>query len=540
MTGGTWLILTLLMPLAMLASCLFRPMRAAMPVLLPIAPLPGLIAALVVPDGASQAVPQLFGLTLQMDEPAALLLGASSLLWMLAGFSATDFLRGRSDAPRFCAWWLLTLAGSLGIFIAADLISFYLLFTIVSLAAYGLVVFDGSGQAQRAGVVYVAAALLGEAFLLFAFVILAEASPGHSLLIADAVKGLAAAPWGNAAIAALILGFGLKTGLVPLHVWMPLTYAAAPIPAAAVLSGAASKAGIIGLIRFLPVDSVPAGWGQALLLAGAFSAFYGVLIGITQRDPRSVLAYSSVSQLGLLAAVLGAGLAAGSGGVAIAIAFYCVHHILAKGGLFLAIGAVEQRAARRIGIILIPAAIVALGFGGLPLTGGALAKLAIKPILTGGFAGAVGILSAIASSVLMVHFILQLRSREPKAGQGAGNARSVGVWLAAAVATAALPWALFQSATSIPLAYPFTTAALWEAAWPVLTGCVMALVLFARGPLPIRIPEGDVLHPFERLVVPLAARSGDGMEWFEARLRQWPIACAVFLGIVIAFAVMLA
>src|SRR5271169_665226 len=146
-----------------------------------------------------------------------------------------------------------------------------------------------------------------------AFVFMAAATPGSSLLIRDAVAALPTSPWLHAALALLILGFGLKIGLAPLHVWMPLTYTAAPIPAAAVLSGAAVKAGVI-FIRFMPFENASPGWGVAFAAAGFFSAFYGVAIGITQSNPKTVLAYSSVSQMGLLAAVIGMGLGAGDAG----------------------------------------------------------------------------------------------------------------------------------------------------------------------------------------------------------------------------------
>src|SRR5262249_17765229 len=153
----------------------------------------------------------------------------------------------------FSEWWLLTLAGNLGVFIAADLVSFYLTYSVVSLAAYGLIAHDGIPGSRRAGSIYVALAVLGEAFLLMAFVFMAEVVPDGSLLIRDAVIALPTSPWRNASLVLLILGFGLKIGLAPGHVWMPLAYTAAPIPAAAVLSGAAVKSGVIGLIRFLPL-----------------------------------------------------------------------------------------------------------------------------------------------------------------------------------------------------------------------------------------------------------------------------------------------
>ena len=94
--------------------------------------------------------------------------------------------------------------------------------------------------------------LIGEAVLLIAYVMLAAGEPGGSLDIGAVVAALPASPWRDAALALLIVGFGMKIALVPLNGWMPLAYTAAPIPAAAVLSGAAVKAGVIGLIRFLP------------------------------------------------------------------------------------------------------------------------------------------------------------------------------------------------------------------------------------------------------------------------------------------------
>ena len=97
-------------------------------------------------------------------------------------------------------------------------------------------------------------------------------------------------------------------GLVPLHVWLPLAHPAAPMPASAVLSGAIIKAGVIGLIRFLPLDGSLADWSAGLTSLGLVTAFYAVAVGITQANPKTVLAYSSVSQMGFVAAVLGAGL----------------------------------------------------------------------------------------------------------------------------------------------------------------------------------------------------------------------------------------
>jgi formate hydrogenlyase subunit 3/multisubunit Na+/H+ antiporter MnhD subunit len=168
--------------------------------------------------------------------------------------------------------------------------------------------------------------VLGEICLLLGFALLHAAAPGDSLAIRDVVAALPAAPARAWIVTLLILGFGLKAGLVPLHVWLPLAHPAAPMPASAVLSGAIVKAGIIGLIRFLPFGESLPGWGEVLAAMGLFTAFYGVAIGITQANPKTVLAYSSVSQMGVTVAVLGLALAAGEAGWTRLAAFYAVHH----------------------------------------------------------------------------------------------------------------------------------------------------------------------------------------------------------------------
>jgi len=375
--AGALLFASLAVPLAMLVACVSRRARDRMPSLLALAPAPALVAALLASAGATLVLPEPpFRMTLALDVPGAMLLGVAALLWIVAGAYASTYLRDDPNAGRFAEWWLLTLTGNLGVFIAADLVSFYLTFSVVSLAAYGLIVHDGMPASRRAGIIYVALAVLGEAFLLMAFVFMAQATPNGSLLIRDAVAALPVSPWRAAALALLILGFGLKIGLAPAHVWMPLAYTAAPIPAAAVLSGAAVKAGVIGFIRFLPLGTAMPGWGEALAAAGIFSAFYGVLVGITQENPKTILAYSSVSQMGLVAAALGMGLAAGDSGAGWGASFSAAHHVLVKGALFLAIG-VSAAAGPRLWPML-PAAVLALGLGGLPFSGGMLAKLAVK------------------------------------------------------------------------------------------------------------------------------------------------------------------
>ncbi|MGA7681307.1 MAG: proton-conducting transporter membrane subunit [Pseudolabrys sp.] len=535
MNAGTLLVMALALPLAMLCACLSGWLRNRMHLVLALAPLPALAAACFEADGSTVVFPQaLLGLTLALDKPGAMLIGVAALLWMTAGAYAGNSLRGKPNAGGFAVWWLMTLTGNLGAFLAADLASFYLFFTLASLSAYGLVAFDGTAEAKRAAAIYVGLAVLGEALLLMAFVLMAAGVPSGSLLIGDAVDSLATSPWRNYAMAFLILAFGLKIGLFPFHVWMPLTYSAAPIAAAAVLSGSAVKVGVIGLIRFLPFDSAMPEWGDVLVIAGLFSAFYGVVIGITQANPKTVLAYSSVSQMGLLAAALGMGLSAGEEGAVLVAAFSASFHVLVKGGLFLAVGAVASTR-RSVWLVLVPATVLALGLGGLPLTGGALAKLAMKPVMGDGIVGVLATLSAIGSTLLMLHFLRRMwsGSQQPEIAEGSAL---VWPWLATALAAAVLPWMLYSSVTNDSLRSALAPAEIWEALWPVLLGALASLALWRWGRVLPRIPAGDFLAA-DKGLVRLASASGTAMEKIDEHLREWPLASAMLLGLAILLSV---
>jgi formate hydrogenlyase subunit 3/multisubunit Na+/H+ antiporter MnhD subunit len=422
------------------------------------------------------------------------------------------------------------MAGSLGVFIAADVLTFYLVYALVSVPAYYLVAHDEESASIRAGGVYLAFALLGEAVLLIAFVMLAAGEPNGSMQIRDVVAALPASPWRDATLALIILGFGMKIALVPLHGWMPLTYTAAPIPAAAVLSGAAVKAGVIGLIRFLPLSAAFSGWGEALVWIGFIAAFYGVAIGVTQRDPKTMLAYSSISQMGVIAAALGMAVASADPGAATNVAFYAANHVLVKAALFLTVGAIAALDGRARTLALIVAALLGLSLAGLPLTGGALAKLAVKDQFGDGAAGVAAQLSAAATTALMLVFAMRL-ARSPAAERGGALRGRLWSWAALAVAALLLPWLLYGAIGSP--AEAFEPARLWDAVWPMLTGAAVAAGVWAiRDRLP-RIPAGDIVVA-EEAAFRASLSLGAAFERADRGLREWPAAGLVLLMVALA------
>ena len=531
--GPALLIATLAAPLVVLGIFLMPGLRGLTRAITPLAALPALGAAALgiggAPFGAELPV---LRVSLWLDRPGGLLLAAASLVWLIVSIFALREREGTPNADRFAIAWLLTMAGSLGVFIAADLLTFYLVYALVSVPAYYLVAHDEEPDSRRAGAVYLAFALLGEAVLLIAFVMLAAGEPSGATQIRDVVAALPASPWRDTALALIILGFGMKIALVPLHGWMPLTYTAAPIPAAAVLSGAGVKAGVIGLIRFLPLGAAFPGWGEALVWIGFISAFYGVAIGVTQRDPKTMLAYSSISQMGVIAAALGMALASADQGAATNVAFYAANHVLVKAGLFLTVGAIAALDGRARTLALIIAALLGLSLAGLPLTGGALAKLAVKDLFGEGAAGAASQLSAAATTALMLVFVIQL-ARSPAAERVGAPTGRLWSWAALAIASFLVPWLMFAAVGSP--AEALEPAKLWDAVWPMLIGAAVAAGVWAVGDRLPRIPAGDIVVA-EEAAFRASLSLGAAFERADRGLREWPAAGLALLMVALALA----
>jgi formate hydrogenlyase subunit 3/multisubunit Na+/H+ antiporter MnhD subunit len=371
-----------------------------------LAPLPALAAAALVPVGSTVSLPWLLlGVELGLDATGRLFLLFSALLWLAASLYAAGGPRvGEGGAGRFRLFFLLAMAGNLGLIVARDMVSFYLGFTLMGLAAYGLVVQPGSQRSRRAARRYLVWTIAGELVLFVALVLLAAQYGGNL-----AFSALASAPPGGWVVLLIVIGFGIKLALPGLHFWLPPAYAVTPAPAVAVLGGAMIKAGLLGWIRFLPPgDAALTGWGQVLIAIGVTGIFFGAVLGLMQSRARLVLGYSSISKMGVLTTGMGAALAWPAGAPVLigALALYAAHHALVKGALFLGLGLAEQGGMRPW--LLGGLGVLALALAGAPLTSGALAKSSLTAGLPAGAHHLVTVLaaSAFVSTLLMARFLL--------------------------------------------------------------------------------------------------------------------------------------
>lgn len=482
----------LLLSLASLAPGLRSRLRAA----LPLAPLPALAAAFWAPREVFVGAPGLLlDGGLMLTDAGAVFLGGAAALWFCAAIYAVRYMREDARPVSFALFWNLVLAGNLGVFIAADLASFYVFFALVSLMAYPLVIHDRKPASIRAGTVYIVLAVIGETALLVGFMLAAHGA-GGAIAIEEVRAALAASPTPPAALWFLIAGFGIKAGLMPLHVWLPLAHPAAPTPASAVLSGAIVKAGVFGLLTFLPLGAAFEMTGSVLAGLGFTGLFAAALLGLAQTNAKTVLAYSTVSQMGLVVGVIGVAHAGGTpaAGVLALVGLYALHHGLAKGALFLGVGLAQYAHGAWRWFLLTALAATALSLAGAPLTAGAMVKAIIKA--PAGELGATLIgLSSLTSGLILARYLFVLPA-------AAAPTRPPLLLLVPTVALAAAalsaPWMVLTWSAATRDYEPAALLAQAVGAWPLGLALVLAgLALLLRLKCPT-LPEGDLLYLMRR------------------------------------------
>jgi formate hydrogenlyase subunit 3/multisubunit Na+/H+ antiporter MnhD subunit len=492
-----------LLPLAAVALLLPALRRAQ--VLLPLAALPALGVALFAPAGTVELPWLLLGAQFGLDATARVFLLLTAALWLAGGVHALGYLRADPRRERFWLFWLLTMAGNLGLVLAQDAASFAVFFALMSLSAYGLVVHTDTPAARRAGRVYLALVVLGEVAI-FAALALAWHASG-SLRFDDITAALPGAATRDAVIALTLLGFGIKVGALPLHVWLPLAHPVAPTPASAVLSGAMLKAGLLGWLQLLPLGVLAApGWGQWLVALGLAAAFAAALAATTQREAKAALAYSSISQMGFVTVAVGVGLARPDDATAAtaAAALYALHHAFAKAALFLGVSLAGAQSPAARALWAAGMAWAALALVGAPLTSGLLAKDELKAV-----AQALGdalpwalTLAAALTTLAMLRVAWLLRA----AGAGThAPAPTTTMWLGWAALLAGAPLAALWAgdAGQLPLSWAQAAGALWPlAAGVAVAALAVALRSRRRLALPL-LPPGDLLWPLLAALAPL-------------------------------------
>ncbi len=272
----------------------------------------------------------------------ALILGFSTLVLLYS----ISYMKGRDRLGYFYLNFMLSIMAMMGIIFSRDFISLFIFWEIMTWSSFLIVVYQGLSEG-RVGIKYMIFSAVGGYSMLLAIVFM-KAQMG-TVLISDLVShfsGFAIQQQTMVGIL-LLITFGVKAAVMPLHVWAPRAYSDSPMSYTSVFSGLLSKMGIFGMgIVLISVFANSSTFGtntfyisNVLAWLGAITGVMATFYAVIQTDAKKLLAYSSIGQLGYIVM----GLAVGTKLSVMAALFLAVVHTIFKGTLFLVVGAVERQ-----------------------------------------------------------------------------------------------------------------------------------------------------------------------------------------------------
>ncbi len=267
------------------------------------------------------------------------------LVWLATLLAFVAVLASSGIRERVKGYYLLLLlleCAMLGVFTTRDWSLFYVFWELTLLPLFFLIDRWGGAGRQKAALNFVLYTMGGSVFMLIALLMLYDAAPGHSFdmdMISEGARMLPVAAQ-TSLFLGLLIGFGVKMPIFPLHGWLPLAHVEAPSPVSILLSGILLKMGSYGLIR--ATGTLPAA-AEALqvplMILALVSLVYGGVLAWQQRDLKAMVAYSSISHMGVVLLGVAALNTAGLTGAVMQM----VAHGLVAGALFLLIGLLYER-----------------------------------------------------------------------------------------------------------------------------------------------------------------------------------------------------
>ena len=295
-----------------------------------------------------------------LDPLSAIFLLASGIVFLAVSVFSAGYLRrylGEYSLRAFGALYFSLLAAIVAVLVTRDVLSFLVAWELMSIASYLLVNFEHRRQESiRAGYLMLAmgeAGALGAAIALLLLANTAGSFGFEAIRVASGHLGVGAR-WTVFLLS--LLGFGVKAGIVPVNSWLPRAHPAAPANVSALLSGVILNLGIYGIAR-VNIDLLPAsliGTGVVALLLGTASALLGILYATTSNDTKTLLAHSSIENMGIVVTALGAGFVFTTSGhpdlaaiAFVAALYHMVNHSVYKALLFLGAGTIDVKAGTR-------------------------------------------------------------------------------------------------------------------------------------------------------------------------------------------------
>ncbi|MFP4187371.1 MAG: complex I subunit 5 family protein [Acholeplasmataceae bacterium] len=342
------------------------------------------------------------GLSFRIDMLAYTFLLLTAIIWFLVMVYAHEYMKRELHSTRFFFFIAITYASVLGAIMAGDLLTMFLFFEVMTVASYMLVIHGQKEDSFRAGFNYIIMGLVGGFMILNAMLLIYVHVGSLSFTSAiHVLKDLGSLKYWIMGL--LVLGFGIKAGMAPVHVWLPRAHPVAPTPASALLSGIMIKVGAFGILRVAtsyyfpskdavteymdPIWDTTEAVGASIIWLGIITMAIGVFLALQQANIKRMLAYHSISQMGYIVVGIGVSLYLGyRGAMGYSGALYhTINHALFKSLLFMVAGVVylhtKQTDMYRLGglwkklpLTAAVCLIACLGISGVPLFNGFISK----------------------------------------------------------------------------------------------------------------------------------------------------------------------
>ncbi len=284
------------------------------------------------------------GLTFACGSMQTVMALIAAFMWLMTALASPEYFDHARCNARYYMFYLWTLGALMGVFLAGDLMTLFIFFEIMSFTSYVWVVQNETPEAIKASETYLFVAVIGGLTMLMGIFLLYAAC--GTLNFHD-LPELAARMSDGRKLAVgicILVGFGAKAGMFPLHIWLPKAHPVAPAPASALLSGILTKSGIFGVVvlSFHILDSFGHTWGNLLLVPAVITMVLGAVLAVFSTDLKRTLACSSMSQIGfILTGIAMACLLGEHGGIAAyGTMLHMLNHSLIKLTLFVAAGVV--------------------------------------------------------------------------------------------------------------------------------------------------------------------------------------------------------
>lgn len=357
-------------------------------------------------------------ITVKADLTGKLFLLMVSIVWICAGFYSFSYMETEEHPRRYFGFYLITFGILVGLGISGNLITMYAFYEILTIASFMLVIHNQSREAIMAALKYLMYSFFGAYMALFGVFFLCRYTKTLTFTIGGTIDMEQVSGHETlflVIVCLMILGFGVKAGMFPLHAWLPTAHPVAPAPASAVLSGIIVKAGVFAILRvifyLIGAEFLRGTWVQTMFLTlSLITVFMGSMLAFREKVLKKRLAYSTVSQLSYILfgiALLNPTALDGS-------FLHMLAHAFIKSALFLCAGAIIHQTGKttvdelvgigkKMPVTLWCYTIVSLALIGIPPTGGFISKWYLA---TGALSSGIVVFRYLGPIVLLVSALL--------------------------------------------------------------------------------------------------------------------------------------